>query len=85
MIQYHPNLIQGSDEWLAARCGLLTASELLATLATKATFTEEQKARVLSLKPKAEDATPASPPAQPPAVDDDFVRDMDAATQEGAK
>lgn len=25
---HHPNLIQGSDEWLAARCGLLTASEM---------------------------------------------------------
>jgi predicted phage-related endonuclease len=24
----HANLIQGSDEWLAARCGLLTASEM---------------------------------------------------------
>ena len=28
MITYHPDLIQGSDEWLAARCGLLTASEM---------------------------------------------------------
>lgn len=28
MIIHHPNLIQGSDEWLAARCGLLTASEM---------------------------------------------------------
>lgn len=27
-IQYYPDLIQGSDEWLAARCGLLTASEM---------------------------------------------------------
>ena len=27
-ITYHPNLIQGSDEWLMARCGLLTASEM---------------------------------------------------------
>ena len=25
---YHPDLIQGSDEWLQARCGLLTASEM---------------------------------------------------------
>lgn len=25
---YHRNLIQGTDEWLAARCGMLTASEL---------------------------------------------------------
>lgn len=28
MIKYYPDLIQGSDEWLAARCGLLTASEM---------------------------------------------------------
>jgi len=26
-IQYHPDLIQGSDAWLAARCGILSASE----------------------------------------------------------
>ena len=28
MIKYHHELIQGSNEWLAARCGLLTASEM---------------------------------------------------------
>jgi hypothetical protein len=27
-ITYYPELIQGSDEWLQARCGLLTASEM---------------------------------------------------------
>ena len=27
-IKYFPDLIQGSDEWLQARCGLLTASEM---------------------------------------------------------
>lgn len=27
-VTYHPNLIQGSEEWHAARCGLLTASEM---------------------------------------------------------
>lgn len=27
-ITYHDDLVQGSDEWLAARCGLLTASEM---------------------------------------------------------
>lgn len=25
---HHPDMIQGGDEWLAARCGLLTASEM---------------------------------------------------------
>lgn len=28
MLKHHDDLIQGSDEWLAARCGLLTASEM---------------------------------------------------------
>lgn len=28
MIRYHRDLIQGSDEWLQARCGILTASEM---------------------------------------------------------
>jgi predicted phage-related endonuclease len=28
MITYHNDLIQGSDDWHAARCGLLTASEM---------------------------------------------------------
>lgn len=27
-IRHFPDLIQGSDEWLAARCGMLTASEM---------------------------------------------------------
>lgn len=27
-VKYHPNLVQGSDEWRTARCGLLTASEM---------------------------------------------------------
>lgn len=28
MITYRPDMMQGSDEWRAARCGLLTASEM---------------------------------------------------------
>ena len=60
-----------------------TAQALLTKLSTKATFTEEQKARILSLKPAAEDATPAAAPAPAPAGDHaDFVADMNAA--EGA-
>ncbi len=65
--------------------GKKTASALLAMLQTKATFTEEQKARILSLKPAAEDATPAAPATpldREPGSDDDFVRAMEAA--EGA-
>ena len=61
--------------------GKKTAPDLLATLSTKATFSEEQKARILSLK-KA--PAPAPAPADAPAVDDEFVAQMDAA-EAGAK
>ena len=58
--------------------GKKTASALLAMLQTKGTFTEEQKAVILSLKPEAEDATTVDDKA-PPAAGDDFVSDMEAA------
>lgn len=54
--------------------GKKTPGDLLATLSTKATFTEEQKARVMSLK-----AAPPAPPPPAAPVDDDFVRDMNNA------
>lgn len=65
----------------AVASGKKTAPDLLAMLSTKATFTEEQKAQILSLK-AAPAPTQAPPPS--PAVDDDFVRDMEAA-EGGAK
>ena len=63
-----------------------TASALLTKLQTKATFTEEQRAQILALKPAAEDATPAAAPAPAPATGehDDFVADMESA-EGGAK
>ena len=60
--------------------GKKTAPDLLAMLSTKATFTEEQKAAILSLKaPSAPDAE-SVPPA---SATDAWVEDMEAA--EGAK
>ncbi len=41
-IKYYPELIQGSDEWLEARCGLLTASEMKFMLAKKTNKKTEQ-------------------------------------------
>lgn len=35
MIHHHSDLLQGSDEWLAARCGLLTSSEMKLILSAK--------------------------------------------------
>lgn len=47
-ITYHHDLIQGSDEWLAARCGLLTASEmkLILTPTLKVANNEKTRAHV---------------------------------------
>lgn len=52
--------------------GKKTAPDLLAMLSTRATFSEPQKAVILSLK------------AAPPPAIDPFLADMDAAEQEGA-
>jgi hypothetical protein len=56
--------------------GKKSASDLLAMLSTKATFSDEQKAVILSLKPA---------PAASPAADaiDPFVADMEAAERQG--
>jgi len=62
--------------------GKKTAPDLLATLSTKATFSEEQKARILSLK-KAEPEPPATAEREPGA-DDEWTAAYEAA-EEGAK
>lgn len=45
MIRYYPDLIQGSDEWLAARCGLLTASEMKLILTPSFKIANNDKTR----------------------------------------
>lgn len=62
--------------------GKKSPSDLLATLSTKATFSEEQKARVLSLK-RAPDPAPAPPPAAGEHAD--FVGAMEAAEAAGSE
>ena len=59
--------------------GRKTASALLATLSTKATFSDEQRAEILKLGAQPE----PEPAATPAKAADDFVADMEAA--EGAK
>ena len=44
-ITYHRDLIQGSDEWLAARCGLLTASEMRLIMTPTLKVADNDKAR----------------------------------------
>lgn len=41
----HNDLIQGSDEWLAARCGLITASEMKLILTPTLKFANNDKSR----------------------------------------
>ena len=50
-IKYHNDLIQGSDEWLAARCGLLTASEmkLILTPTLKVANNDKTRSHVFEL------------------------------------
>jgi hypothetical protein len=69
----------------AVAAGKKTAPDLLAMLSTKATFTEQQKAAILSLKPaQAATPAPAPEPAPPPAsATDAWVDDFDKA--EGAQ
>jgi predicted phage-related endonuclease len=51
VIAYHSDLIQGSDEWLAARCGLLTASEmrLILTPSLKPASNEKERTHLFEL------------------------------------
>lgn len=44
-IKYHDDLIQGSDEWLQARCGLLTASEFSLILTPTLKVADNPKSR----------------------------------------
>lgn len=51
MIEYHNDLTQGSDEWHAARCGLLTASEMnrIVTPTLKAASNDKERAHLYDL------------------------------------
>ena len=50
-IVYHKEMIQGSEEWFAARCGLLTASEmhLIITPTLKMASNEKERAHLYEL------------------------------------
>lgn len=51
MIRYYPDLEQGSDEWHAIRCGILTASEmrLILTPTLKPASNEKERAHLYEL------------------------------------
>lgn len=70
-IKIYKDLIQGSDEWLAARCGLLTASEvkLILTPTLKNAKNDKQRAHVFEIA--AQRITGFTEPAY---INDDMLR-----------
>lgn len=74
MITYHQELVQGSEEWLAARCGLLTASEmhLIVTPTLKAASNEKERSHLYELL-----AQRITGYVEPRYVSDDMLRGMD--------
>jgi hypothetical protein len=71
---YHAELIQGSEEWLQARCGLLTASEmkLIVTPTLKAASNDKERAHLYELL-----AQRISGYVEPSYISDDMLRGMD--------
>lgn len=71
---YHRDLIQGSDEWLQARCGLLTASEfkLILTPTLKIASNAKERAHLWELA-----AQRISKFVEPTYIGDEMLRGMD--------
>ena len=78
-VTYHHDLIQGSDEWIAARCGLLTASEmkLILTSTLKVAANDKERAHLYELL-----AQRITQYVEPSYISDDMLRgqsdEMDA-------
>lgn len=73
-VKYHPDLVQGSDEWLDARCGLLTASEmkLIITPMLKAASNDKERAHLYELM-----AQRITKYVEPHYVGDDMLRGIE--------
>lgn len=74
MIIYHDDLEQGSEEWHAARCGLLTASEmkLIVTPTLKIASNEKERAHLYELL-----AQRVTKYVEPSYISDSMLRGMD--------
>jgi hypothetical protein len=73
-IRYFPELKQGSEEWLAARCGLLTASEmkLIITPTLKIASNDKERAHLYELL-----AQRITGYVEPQYISDDMLRGKD--------
>lgn len=71
MIQYFPELVQGTDEWRAARCGLLTASEmhLIVTPTLKIAANDKERSHLYELL-----AQRVTQYVEPAYISDDMLR-----------
>jgi hypothetical protein len=73
--QYHPHVHQGSEEWLAARCGLLTASEMkliLTPKTLKACSNDKERAHLFELL-----AQRMTKYVEPHYISDDMLRGIE--------
>lgn len=77
-ITYYDDLIQGSQEWMDARCGLLTASEmhLIVTPTLKAANNDKERAHVYELL-----AQRITKYVEPQYISDAMLRGMDDETE----
>lgn len=73
-IIYHKEMVQGSEEWAAARCGLLTASEmhLIVTPTLKAASNDKERGHLYELL-----AQRITRYVEPSYVSDSMLRGMD--------
>ena len=74
MITYHRDLVQGSEEWRAARCGLITASEmhLLVTPTLKAASNDKERSHIAELA-----AQRITKYVEPSYIGDEMLRGME--------
>lgn len=70
-ITYHRDLLQGTDEWLAARCGLLTASEVSRIMTPTLKVASNDKSRAHAWEIAAQRITRYVEPAY---ISDDMLR-----------
>jgi len=73
-ITYHRDLIQGSDEWAQARCGLLTASEMKLIITPTLKLADNDKTRSHLWELLAQRITRY---VEPHYISDDMLRGMD--------
>jgi hypothetical protein len=78
VITYHPEIVQGSDEWAKLRCGVLTASEmkLILTPTLKVASNDKERAHLYSLMSQR-----ITGYVEPSYISDDMLRGWEDETE----